>query len=258
MVLPLAAAADGQAALDALALDVAQEFPTFRQDLDRLLAHPPGPVVVAHPRTGERQRLHVDRDALASLVRGALYLPELASLLPLAVRRALQGDLVPFVGLAGALSVGMSDSVSVGLMLAVLCAEDVPRIGPGDVARSVRGTIFGPALVTPMIDACAVISAPPAPPERDAAVRSDVPTLILSGAADPATPPRWGQRVASGLSRVRHVQVAGMGHGLTRRGCLPDVVTEFVEAASVEGLDAACVARLGRPAPFVGVTGPKP
>jgi len=109
-----------------------------------------------------------------------------------------------------------------------------------------------------MLDACEVIRVPPAPLDRDATVRSDVPTLILSGVADPATPPRWGERVASGLSRVLHVQVAGMGHGLTRRGCLPEVVAEFVEAGAVDDLDVACVRRLRRPAPFVGVAGPKP
>ncbi len=50
------------------------------------------------------------------------------------------------------------------------------------------------------------------------AVRSDVPTLLLSGALDPVTPPRWGEEVLRGLGNARHVVAPGAGHGLEESG----------------------------------------
>jgi len=258
MVLPLAAAKDGQAALERILDDAAEEFPTLRAELEQLLALPPRQLTVAHPRTGVAQTLTVDRDDIAALIRGALYSPELTSILPLAIRRALAGDLGTFAAISVAMSAGVEEGLSLGLMLAVICAEDVPRIKPGDLQKAVQGTIFGPDLVQPMVDACSVVPTEPVPQSLDKPVVSDVPTLILSGGADPATPPHWGERAASGLSRARHVQVEEMAHGLTVRGCVPDLVADFLVAGSGDELDVGCADKIRRPPFFVRRTGPTP
>lgn len=260
MVLPLAAAKDGQAALDRVIADASQEIPGLSDKLHRLLARPPTTAQVAHPRTGQRQTVTVDRDDLAALIRGALYAPELTSVLPVAIERALAGDFGPFAALSSALSSGVDDNLSFGLMLAVICAEDVPRIRPGDVEAAVHGTIFGPSLVRPLVDACAFVPTEPAPVALDEPVRSDVPALVLSGGSDPATPARWGERAAAGLTRALHVQAPEMGHGLTIRGCVPELIADFVGAPSsaADKLDTACVDDLRRPPFFVTMTGPTP
>lgn len=258
MVLPLAAATDGQAALDRVIADAAADFPRMAAELELLLARPPTKTVVAHPRTGQRQALTMGGEDFAVLIRGALYAPELASVLPMAIRRALADDLGPFAAISAALSGGLEDNLSLGLMLAVVCAEDIPRIKPGDVERAVQGTIFGPGLVQPLIDACAQVPTEAAPIELDAPVQSDVPTLILSGGSDPATPPRWGERAAKGLSKSTHVQSAQMGHGLTIRGCVPELIADFLAAGDADELDVSCVDKIRRPPFFVRMTGPTP
>jgi alpha-beta hydrolase superfamily lysophospholipase len=85
-----------------------------------------------------------------------------------------------------------------------------------------------------------------------------VPALLLSGGADPVTPPRWAETAARSLPRSRQIVLPGSGHGVFTRGCMPRVVTEFVKAASTEGLDLACLDRL-RPSPvFIDLQGAAP
>jgi hypothetical protein len=60
------------------------------------------------------------------------------------------------------------------------------------------------------------------------------------------------------LPKSRHLVVRGIGHGALPHGCVDDLVAEFVESASAETLDVACVARLRRPPFFVTFAGPRP
>jgi pimeloyl-ACP methyl ester carboxylesterase len=88
--------------------------------------------------------------------------------------------------------------------------------------------------------------------------RSEIPTLILSGEADPVTPPANGEHLLRSLSEALHVVGPGQGHGMFARGCTPRIMEDFVAAASVGGLETDCIQRL-RPAPFfLSFTGPTP
>ncbi|MCX5732583.1 MAG: alpha/beta hydrolase, partial [Deltaproteobacteria bacterium] len=86
----------------------------------------------------------------------------------------------------------------------------------------------------------------------------EVPTLLLSGEADPVTPPRWADLAAASLPASRRIEIPGQGHGVLIRGCLPRVVAEFVKRGSTDGLDVSCVERM-RPAPiFLDMQGGAP
>ena len=87
---------------------------------------------------------------------------------------------------------------------------------------------------------------------------SDVPSLLLSGEADPVTPPADAERLARGLARHRHLVLAGEGHGQLATGCVPRLMAAFLDAPDPQALDAACLGE-HRPAPFfIGSTGPAP
>jgi alpha-beta hydrolase superfamily lysophospholipase len=91
-----------------------------------------------------------------------------------------------------------------------------------------------------------------------AVLHSDLPTLLLSGEADPVTPPGDAERAAAGLTRHRHLILRGEGHGQLATGCMPRLMAEFLDTASPEKLDASCLDR-HTPAPFfVNSTGPSP
>ena len=79
-------------------------------------------------------------------------------------------------------------------------------------------------------------------------------TLVLSGGADPATPPRHGERVARALgAKARHVVVAEAGHGLMGLPCMRDVLFRFIDAyddAAALAVPADCAAGVPRPPVF--------
>ena len=60
---------------------------------------------------------------------------------------------------------------------------------------------------------------------------SPAPVLLLSGGADPVTPPRHARRVAQALgAQAVSLEVAQAGHGLMGLGCVRDLVGQFINA----------------------------
>ena len=109
-----------------------------------------------------------------------------------------------------------------------------------------------------ILDACALWPIGTVAPGYHDVVRSDVPTLLLSGELDPVTPPRRAEEALAGLKHGTHVIVPGVGHGTSSRGCVPDVIASFIDSGSGDHLDAGCVSTLARPPFFLGFAGPKP
>jgi len=265
MAIPQYAARDAQRALDRLlaacaaTAECAEAYPDLDVALRELLgslAVRGAEVRVPHPRTGELLELTITRDLFASGLRGLLYSPDASSLLPLLVQRARQGDYATFVATVVTFAEGAEEAITPGLMLSVLCAEDLPRIGPAEVAAEYDDTFLGDAMVRPFREACAVW--PHGEPPADVAdpVASDVPTLLLSGELDPITPPSWAEEAAAHLSRTRHLVVEGAGHGVTPVACIPDLIADFVKAGDAAALDASCLDGWKRPPFFLDFAGP--
>jgi pimeloyl-ACP methyl ester carboxylesterase len=263
--LPLHAARDAQRAL-ALLLDDCQRdaecrgaFPEAQARLEGLLTRLGENAAVVpfeHPRTGASGKLRIERAGLAGAVRNLLYVPELASLLPLAVERASVDDFGVFIASADAFARGVN--VSTGMFLSIVCAEDAPRFDAAQVEELTRGTFLGGEWLRDLRAECEDWPAAQLPPAYFEAVTSDVPSLLLSGNLDPVTPPSWGDEVKQGLIRARHIVVPGAGHGTTSLGCIPHLLSEFLEHLDAAALDASCVERLVRPAFFTSLQGPSP
>ena len=79
-------------------------------------------------------------------------------------------------------------------------------------------------------------------------------TLVLSGGADPVTPPRHGTRVARALgAQAVHVVVPQAGHGVMGLLCMRDVLYRFIDAADdalALKVDTTCAASIPRPPAF--------
>ena len=232
MILPASFSTDGQAALDKLFEANAKARPELRGDWQKLLASLPRQVTVQQPLTGVPERFTVDRDLVMRSVRGPLYQPALAAALPAAIHAASDGNFAPLFGLTTAFGSSPSMRLAMGMHFSVICAEDAPRIAesrdaPGADFRAVDAEMYGRVCktwprgeVTPDF-----YKMPPAPS----------PVLLLSGGADPATPPRHGEHVAKALSaghpeRVQHVVVAEAGHGVMPVGGMRDLVFRFIDA----------------------------
>jgi pimeloyl-ACP methyl ester carboxylesterase len=263
--LPLYVARDSQRALDLLYADCEKQpdcaaaFPEARARLDALLdrlGHTPESIDVTHPRSGQHERIRVEREGLSSVLLNLLYVPDLAALAPLGVERASQGNWDTLVGAAQAFS--DAASIDAGMFLSVSCAEDVARISEDALETQTRGTFLGAEWLQRMRKQCAAWRAATLPDAYFAPVSGTVPSLILSGNIDPVTPPVWGELVANQLSSSRHIVVPGAGHGVSSLGCIPKLIAQFIEGADPAALDAACVNEIERPPFFTSLAGPNP
>jgi pimeloyl-ACP methyl ester carboxylesterase len=255
MKLPLSFVADGEAALQRLleACDAQvlcrRTYPELRDTIFRLrleLSRRPVRAAIQNPRTGERDVINVTENVFLSGLFRPLYVAELASLLPLGVASAASGDFNPLLAQNLEFADDVSENLALGMHLSVLCAEDIPRITPADVAGATHA-FFGRALVDDFIRACAVWPRGTIPADFYEPLRSSVPTLIFSGGIDPATPPRHGDEVAKSLSNVKHLVAPQIGHGVSLHGCAPRLIEAFVRKASSQTIDGRCLERIPRP-----------
>ncbi len=259
MVLPASFSADSQAALDASIAaceaepTCTQRFPRLRADWQALLANLPRQVTVLHPVTARPETLMLTRETLLNLARTPLYNPALASALPLALHEAAAGRFQPLFGLGMALGGSRQTAMAMGMHLSVVCAEDLPRLAQGDApARD-----FGSAFSDVYGRLCADWPRGSVPAAFYSLPAAKTPTLLLSGGADPATPPRHGERVAKALGpQARHVVLPQAGHGVMGIGCMRDVVFRFVDAptdAEALKVDASCATGVPRPGAFLPI-----
>ena len=256
MVLPTSFSTDGQASLDKLIDANAKTHPSLRADWQALLASLPRAVTVQHPLTGVPERFTVDRDLLLRAVRMPLYQPALASALPAAIQAAARdGNFAGLFGLTTAFGSSPALRLAMGMHYAVVCAEDVPRIAE---SRDVPGKDFRTASAEQYAQVCKTWPRGAVAPDFYKIPPAPSPVLLLSGGADPATPPRHGERTAQALGtghpeRVQHIVVPEAGHGVMAVGCVRDLVFRFIDAKSDAASlpqDAACATRIPRPVAF--------
>ncbi len=273
MTLFVSFGADGKVALDRMFADCAAQpacadaFPDLEarfwawlNGLTPAEGEEPVRVTLRDPRTGGRALdVPLERVAVASAVRGLLYSPEYAALLPFAMHSAIAGDVQPLVGQALILGEGAENSMAVGLMLSTACAEDLPRVTAEQRAELEREPFLGAAMVDMMSEACAAWPAGDVPDSLFEPVASDVPVLLLSGAEDPVTPERWAAEAGTTLTDARSLTVPNTGHIAAAAGCVDKVVRDFFEdPAEDPNLDRRCVAEVKRPPFFLRSTGPDP
>jgi pimeloyl-ACP methyl ester carboxylesterase len=266
MRIPLYMARDGQRALERLlddcehdAAGCAKAYPGLRGTVDTLwvqLAAKPR-VAVLHPRTGKPLSLAVSQRLIASIVFQSLYSPEIAALLPQLLTDAAHGNFQGMFALA--LSTDLPrGAMSEGMFLSVVCAEDMPRISRDDIATETAGRFIGSAMFDTRMKPCEFWPRGAVPDDYYAPVASSKPVLIFSGDNDPVTPPFWGAHVAQTLPNSRHIVVPGAGHITLTRGCVADLVGQFLDRAGAATLDVDCVNSLTRPPFFTSYTGPGP
>jgi pimeloyl-ACP methyl ester carboxylesterase len=257
--IPLYEARDAQRALDMVFVACDQDepcraaFPDLRQTLAAVLSKldkNPAHASIHNPHTGVLTDIVVTRANFATALRTLLYVPSFDHLIPLVIRDASDGNFEPLVAVSQEISHSANQDMSRGLMLSVLCSEDVPRIGFQEVDELTRGTFLGDVMVTSFSDACSHWPRASLPPGFDSPFDASVPTLLLSGELDPVTPPEWATQAAIHLPNSVQVVVPGATHGVSAYGCVPELIARFVSAGTAFRLDTTCAAK-GIRSPFV-------
>ncbi|HLF11491.1 MAG TPA: alpha/beta fold hydrolase, partial [Gammaproteobacteria bacterium] len=193
---------------------------------------------------------------LQALVRFMSYSGQTAALLPLLLSDAYEGNYLPLVGQADTILRGLPEALSFPMSNAVVCAEDVPFMQE-QATEGLDATYLGTAIVDGLASVCARWPAGVLDEDFKTPLRSDRPSLLLSGEADPITPPEYAQQViAGGLTNSVHLIGRGQGHGLAVIGCVPRILRAFLETPVPQELDADCLAIEPTPPFFLSPMGP--
>jgi pimeloyl-ACP methyl ester carboxylesterase len=140
---------------------------------------------------------------------GVMSLPALLDAMVRDGRAAMAATLGPMKG--GTLLAqpdATADGMAIGMHLAVVCSDDPVRSVNELVIAGVRSRyalLTGQMFARDMVGLCETIAVPELPPSTDVDVTTDVPTLILSGGLDAATPTFRSEVVAKSLPRARLV-----------------------------------------------------
>ncbi len=238
----------------------AQRFPALDERLATLsarLVEQPLAVTMPDPQTGEAGTRTLSDLHLKVAIRLMSYAPLTAALLPLLVTEAYDGNYAPITAQAYMMIGELERSLSFPMHNSVVCTEDVPFYQDDDLA-GLQDTYLGNMIIDALTTVCSVWPAGVLDDDLKAPVVSDRPVLLLSGEADPVTPPAYGAQVLENLSNARHLVGPGQGHGLAGVGCVPNLMRRFLEDLEPSELDDTCLQR-ERPTPFfLDFTGPSP
>jgi pimeloyl-ACP methyl ester carboxylesterase len=235
-----------QAACAAAHPNMAQRFDAL---MTRLRAEPQR-VSVTHPITNAPVELVINDTAFGYLLRNLLMSASGARLALDVIESASGGDFAQ----AGALTATMRRAYALdlagGMSLSVIATEDVPQIAPADLeADRVAGFLRG-AVADRLIEATANWPRGAAPRDLYQPLRSDIPTLLVAGELDPATPPEFAYRTAATLTRARVLVFPGGSHSANNFTGLAEIMYAFVETADPQAIDISAVAA-NRPLPLV-------
>lgn len=188
------------------------------------------------------------------------YSDETASLLPLLIdTAAVDGRLQPLAAQYLMIARRLGGQLAAGMHNAVVCTEDVPFIGSEAAALpAVTDAYLGSLQLDGLEAICAVWPQGELDADLHDPLTIDVPLLLLSGAADPITPPRYAERVLVQATDAVHVVQAAHGHGQLGSQCVNRLIARFLDEAAPRSLDLRCVDD-AVPAPFfIDFTGTAP
>jgi pimeloyl-ACP methyl ester carboxylesterase len=259
---------DGEHALNLIvarcraASDCAAAYPQLGNELAELrqrFGPEKSALTLSDPSSGQPLEIEFNRSMLSASLRFMSYNATEASLLPTLIHQGAIGRLAPLAAQTIMMAREVSDQLASGMQNSVICSEDVAFFTAAAIDRErIAATYQGMDQLDALAEICKLWPRGPVDADLHQALQSDVPSLLLSGEADPVTPPGDAERLARGLARHRHLILAGEGHGQLATGCVPKLMAQFLDTADPQALDATCLKR-HHPAPFfVSLTGPAP
>ncbi len=254
---PLYHAEAAQLGLDQLFKDCDQDaachaaYPRFRENFAAVLnkvREAPVATWVKHPVTGARTDIHLTQRAFADAVRTMMYRSRKARELPFLIEQALAGDFSPFAEAALRSSRDIYSGGRMGLHYCITCNEFVRRIHPEEIEPATRASFLGSWRVRDQMAACKHWSKTDLPADYFEPFSLETPAVLVSGATDSASPPKWGEVVKSYMPNAIHVVVPGDAH-TPENECTRSIRHELFRTGTTHGLDTSCMTKVQR-APF--------
>lgn len=237
-------------------------FPDLRTDFAGLTARlDQGDVIVElqNPSTGRLESVDFHRNDLSAVIRLLAYHPYTVALLPLVITDAADGNFIPLAAQHQMTISELADTLALGMHNSIMCSEDVPFFDRHETDfAALEASYMGPLQLEALGAICSIWPRGPVDESFHEALAGDVPALLLSGDADPITPPRYAELAAVGLSNARHLIGHNQGHGQISVGCNPRLVADFLDELDPGGLDADCLTRSFVMPFFLDYAGPEP
>jgi pimeloyl-ACP methyl ester carboxylesterase len=244
-------AVDAQHALEQIFARCAREaacndrFPALAEQFKALQARlqQPHALQLADPLTAQSTTTQFGIAELSAAIRLLSYTDETASVLPLLIAGA-NTEIGAQALAAQYLMISRSTSLQIAYAMhfAVVCSEDAPRWARSKITDAeLSQTYIGATFMSSMRSICADWPRGEVDADFNAPLSSTTPTLLLSGENDPVTPPRYAEQSARELPNSKHLVLKGQGHGQVAVGCMPQVITRFVAAGTIKGLDVKCL-----------------
>lgn len=215
--------------------DLKKEFAAIVDRLDKSPAH----FEVKNRNAGATQAVMLSRGMFVAELRPLLYVPELVSEFPYMIHRAYQNDWSMYGAAVLMIRDAIDKTLDRGMSLSVICAEDIPGLTEATIGHETKGTYLGDFQVREYQRACREWSQGAIPVDFRSPIKSSVPTLLISGALDPATPPEASAQAAHDLTNSRVVVVKDGTHG-TGSPCIDELISQFVAQGSTADLAVAC------------------
>lgn len=242
--------------------DCAATYPELQDDLKTMMRQF-GPqkilVTIDDPNSGLPLEIEFNRRIFNAALRLLSYSSMQASLLPTLIHEAAHGKLRPLAAQSVMNVRQISDQLANGMQYSVICSEDEPFFAAANIDRAAMAKTYqGLDMMDALHEICKLWPRGPVDADLHAPLHRDIPTLLLSGEADPVTPPLDAERAAEGLTRHRHLILMGEGHGQLATGCMPVIAADFLDNAAPDKLDAGCLERHTPEPFFLSMTGPAP
>jgi len=195
----------------------------------------------------------------AAAIRLLAYHPNSMALMPLLIHEAGKGNLVPLGSQYMMTMIAMMDALSLGMHNAVMCTEDVPFYDKSTIDyEGLEASYMGMFQLEALQAICSIWPAGPIDEEFKSPLATNLPVLLLSGDADPITPPRYADLAAVDLENATHLIGKDQGHGQISVGCTPRLVADFIDTADPTSIDASCLERSFVMPFFLDFSGPDP
>lgn len=208
--------------------------------------------------TGSLSTMELTRQHLAVTIRLMSYSAQTAAILPSMLHDAIVNEnFAPLARQAKLQTRSLGNSLANGMHQAIICTEDAPFVNFTENADE-PATYLGEGTIDSLMASCKNWPAGHIDADFKEPLVSDAPVLILSGEADPVTPPDYGDSITPTLSNSRHIVNSDQGHMQAPFGCMPVLLAKFVSTADVKNLNLDCLERLRVTPFFVDANGPLP
>lgn len=237
-----------RALLDGCAQDAAcaANYPDLEASLLTLVdrvRESPATVSASSPVDGSPISVTLDEDAVMDGLFDALYDGNLTRALPFIIDQLARGNTDVALPLAQN-QLDWLDNLTEGLRWSIDCAEEVSfydNATPSSAPTDPLASLFP---VGGLEDDCAAWPVSSVTAVENELVRSDIPTLLMSGGRDPVTPSVNADLAAPGLPRSFSFTFPTMGHGVVWQNSIDDcpasIAATFLQEPTTEP-DSGCI-----------------